>query len=139
MATIYHYCSPEVFDLVIRNRTIRLSDLDKTNDYMEKEWGARLIEMVLVNELRRRNIDIDLKKPYWYSDDCRSHMEYLMKSFLYYRKKQTLIACLSLDGDDLGQWRGYGQDGCGLAIGFDYGKMSRLLNPDGNVEIKTVA
>lgn len=133
MTIIYHYCSPEVFDLVIRNRTIRLSDLDKTNDYMEKEWGSRLIEKVLVEELKKRRIAIDLKKSYWYSDDCLCHLEYLMQSFLYYRKKQTLIACLSLEGDDLGQWRGYG-----LAIGFDYGKMSRLLKFNGNVEIKNV-
>lgn len=138
MATIYHYCSPEVFDLVVKNRTIRLSDLDKTNDYMEKEWGSKLIEKVLCEELCKRDISIDLRTQYFYSDDCTSHLEYLMQSFMYQRRKQTLIACMSYTGDDLGQWRGYGQDGCGLAIGFNRGKMGRLLNADGNVVVKDI-
>lgn len=138
MSTIYHYCSPEVFDLVMRNKTLRLSDLDKTNDYLEKEWGGRLIEKVLNDELQRDSIQIDLRKQYWYSDECQNHIEYLKKSFLYYRKKQSLISCLSYEGDDLGQWRGYGQDGHGLAIGFDYRKMSRLLNLSDKVEMKEV-
>ena len=38
----------------------------------------------------------------------------------------------------MGQWRGYGQDGHGLAIGFDYRKMSRLLNLSDKVEMKEV-
>ena len=62
MSTIYHYCSPEVFDLVMRTKTLRLSDLDKTNDYLEKEWGGRLIEKVLNDELQRDSIQIDLRK-----------------------------------------------------------------------------
>lgn len=44
MQTIYHYCSIETFSLIIKNKAIRLSDLDKTNDYMEKRWGVALIE-----------------------------------------------------------------------------------------------
>lgn len=39
-SVIYHYCSPEVFDLIITEGTIRLSNLDKTNDYMEEEWDS---------------------------------------------------------------------------------------------------
>lgn len=30
---IYHYCSLETFVQIIKNKTIRLSDLNKTNDY----------------------------------------------------------------------------------------------------------
>lgn len=138
VSIIYHYCSPEVFDLVIRNKKLRLSDLDKTNDYLEKEWGGRLIEKVLSEELRKRGIEIDVRQPYWYSQECQNHIDYLQNEFLYYRKKQTLIACFSYEGDDLGQWRGYGQDGCGLSIGFDYRKMSRLMNLSGKIEMKEV-
>lgn len=138
VSTIYHYCSPEVFDLVMRTKTMRMSDLDKTNDYMEKEWGAHLIEEVLSDELKKHGIKIDLREQYWYPNECQNHIDYLKKNFLYYRKKQSLIACFSYEGDDLGQWRGYGQDGHGLAIGFDYRKMSRLMNVSGKVEMKEV-
>lgn len=137
-SVIYHYCSPEVFDLIIRNSTIRLSNLDKTNDYMEKEWGSRLIENVLNNELKKEGINIDLRKPYFYSDNCLCHMEYLMESFLYQKKKQTLVSCMSLAEDDLGQWRAYGQDGYGLAIGFNYAKMGRIFNVHSPIAIQKV-
>lgn len=105
---------------------------------MEKEWGSRLIEEVLRQELQKNNIEIDLRKAYWYSDECRNHIDYLKKDFMYYRRKQSLIACLSYQGDDLGQWRGYGQDGHGLAVGFDYRKMSRLLNSNDSMGMKEV-
>ena len=39
MSNIYHYCSLDTFAQIIKNKTIRLSDLNKTNDYMEKKWG----------------------------------------------------------------------------------------------------
>lgn len=135
---IYHYCSPDVFDLIIRNHTIRLSNIDKTNDYLEKEWGSRLIENVLNNELKREKIEVDLRKSYFYSENCHCHMDYLMESFMYQRKKQTLVACMSLADDDLGQWRAYGRDGCGLAIGFDYAKMGRIFNVNSIIAIKKV-
>lgn len=41
--SIYHYCSLETFSQIIKNKTIRLSDLNKTNDYMEKKWGERFV------------------------------------------------------------------------------------------------
>ena len=34
--TIYHYCSIDTFFSIIQNKTLRLSDLNKTNDSMEK-------------------------------------------------------------------------------------------------------
>ncbi|GMQ62471.1 hypothetical protein [Vallitalea maricola] len=40
--TVYHYCSVDTFFSIIQNKTIRLSDLNKTNDYMEKRWVSNL-------------------------------------------------------------------------------------------------
>jgi hypothetical protein len=33
--TVYHYCSLETFLNIINNKTIRLSDINKSNDYLE--------------------------------------------------------------------------------------------------------
>ena len=51
--SIYHYCSLETFSQIVKNKTIRLSDLNKTNDYMEKKWGKDLLYGVLCDELKR--------------------------------------------------------------------------------------
>lgn len=34
---IYHYCSINTFDSIMRNKTIRLSDITKSNDSKEKQ------------------------------------------------------------------------------------------------------
>lgn len=77
MGNIYHYCSLETFAQSIKNKTIRLSDLNKTNDYMEKKWGMKLLYRILCNELQDRGIAMDLKEDYWYSDNAHNHLEQL--------------------------------------------------------------
>ncbi len=57
---IYHYCSLDTFAEVIKNKTIRLSDLDKTNDYMEKRWGIDLLQEALKKELENNSKSMNL-------------------------------------------------------------------------------
>jgi hypothetical protein len=42
----------------------------------------------------------------------------------------TYISCFSSAKDNLGQWRGYGDDGRGVAIGFNIGILDGLKNND---------
>ena len=77
MELIYHYCSLETFVQIIKNKTIRLSDLDKTNDYMEKRWGMELLQEALKGELEDNCISMDLQEDYWYSKDSHNHIEQL--------------------------------------------------------------
>ncbi len=135
---IYHYCSLDTFAEVIKNKTIRLSDLDKTNDYMEKRWGIDLLQEALKKELVSNSIFMNLLEDYWYSDDAHNHLEQLNNSISYYLDHQTLIACFSLEKDILSQWRAYGQDGEGMAIGFNYDYLKRLLKGHSKISIDKV-
>ena len=45
----------------MQNKCIRLSDLNKTNDYMEKRWSKKYIKEVLKEELNNYNINLNLK------------------------------------------------------------------------------
>lgn len=135
---IYHYCSLDTFAQVIKNKTIRLSDLDKTNDYMEKRWGIELLQEALKKELENNSISMNLQENYWYSDDAHNHLEQLHKDINYYLNYQTLIACFSLEKDILSQWRAYGQDGEGMAIGFNYDYLKRLLKEHKKISINKV-
>src|SRR5262249_7878269 len=38
----------------------------------------------------------------------------------------NFVACFSLDGDSLSQWRAYADDGMGVAIGFSTAELRRL-------------
>ncbi|MFQ9247050.1 MAG: DUF2971 domain-containing protein [Clostridium paraputrificum] len=130
---IYHYCSLETFFAIITNKCIRLSDLNKTNDYMEKRWITTLIEGELISALKEWEIEINLNEDYWYSDNAKSHMKYYkneMESVLYH-EKPVLISCFSEEKDILSQWRAYGNDGMGVSIGFDY-KLLKLLEKGEN-------
>ena len=35
---VYHYCSIDTFFSIIHNSTLRLSDINKVNDYSERKW-----------------------------------------------------------------------------------------------------
>lgn len=35
---VYHYCSVDTFYSIISNQTFRLSDITKSNDYLEISW-----------------------------------------------------------------------------------------------------
>lgn len=125
---VYHYCSIETFFAIITNRCLRLSDLNKTNDYMEKKWTLKLIDSVLMECLNEYKIDVDIKEPYWYEDGINSHLEYFKKTMGEFLNESNpvLITCFSKEKDLLSQWRAYAEDGTGIAIGFDLDILEKL-------------
>lgn len=98
---IYHYCSFDTFKKIFENKTIRFSDAIKSNDTTER---------VALFDLRKEEFKDDLNKLI----RVDSNKELSLDVFL------SLIFCMSKDGDSLGQWRGYGDDGRGVNIGFNY-------------------
>jgi len=138
--SIYHYCSLDTFYKIVSRKSIRLSDLNKTNDYMEKRWILKVLPKALVTEFIDRKINIDLWEKYWYEDGVESHMAYLnafMKETVY-SSSPILISCFSKVGDKLSQWRAYGDDGYGVSIGFNYKKLKKLKSKSRNLDIKNV-
>lgn len=138
MDKIYHYCALDAFVQIIKHKDIRLCDLDKTNDYLEKKWGLSLVQNALVRELYKRNINMNSNKDYWYSEQAFNHIEEIKAEISKLLNHQILVACFSTGGDNLNQWRAYGQDGEGIAIGFDYKKMKSLIKGNHNVMMDKV-
>lgn len=108
METIYHYCLLDTFIQIIKNKTLRLSDLNKTNDYMEKKWGIDFLYYVLCEELQNKGIQMNLRETYWYNGNAHTHLEQLENDIKLYLNHQTLITCFSKEKDMLSQWRAYG-------------------------------
>ncbi|WP_070001132.1 DUF2971 domain-containing protein [Cellulosilyticum sp. I15G10I2] len=138
--SIYHYCTIDTFLAIIQNKTIRLSDLNKTNDYMEKKWANKLIAYALKEQLEEYEIDMDLEEDYWYDEQANNHLRYYKKEIerVLYDESPILISCFSEEKDKLSQWRAYGQDGEGVAIGFNYKLLTQLKDGEYNIFIEKV-
>jgi len=109
---LYHYCSTETFHKIISSRSLRLSALSFSNDYLEGRL-ARIIIRSLSNEH-------DLK--IYQIKNIEDMMDLFENSF------DSHGFCLSGNGDLLSQWRGYADDGNGISIGFSSKYLNNLIS-----------
>ena len=123
--TLYHYCSLPTFYNIIKNKSIWLSDVEKSNDFLE---------LVSMRQLFAKEMDEQIaKKALTYSESFDyKHMMKLndlqIKAHGEIRKAiaKHLFFCLSEKGDLLSQWRGYADDGSGISIGFNRNFLCKL-------------
>ena len=114
-AVVYHYCSVETFYHIISNHTLRLSDIEKSNDFMEKKWATRQCLSY---------IEQNIRSPYYpcsvNPERAAALLEEMKLQFAEYNT-MILAACFSSRRDLLSQWRGYGDNGYGVCIGVSSG------------------
>ncbi|MEE9368963.1 MAG: DUF2971 domain-containing protein [Pontiella sp.] len=109
---LYHYCSVDTFQNIILSKVLWLSDLSKSNDSKE----GKIAPERLGKWLQAKH-------------NCsREECDFVYKLYEEWAsRKHCLGTCFSNDGDLLSQWRGYGDDGRGIAIGFSSDWLSSLL------------
>ncbi|MTI47657.1 MAG: DUF2971 domain-containing protein [Firmicutes bacterium] len=123
----YHYCSLDTFIAIISNKSLRLCDLSKTNDYMERKWILKILEDSLIKAFEQNEIVINLKEDYWYEKGVHNHFSYIFGMLKHYVERSSYIACFSRNGDLLSQWRAYGDNGKGVSIGFNSNLISKAV------------
>ena len=102
---VYHYTTLENFISIIENQSFFFTNLNYLNDRKEYDHGVEIIlETIKVYEASESKLKI-LKI-------VEENLESIYKSSRY-------IACFSNNGDLLSQWRAYGNQGKGIALGFD--------------------
>lgn len=118
---LYHYCSNDAFLKILSNRELWLSDLTLSNDSMEGAW----VREVLLEECRRREVSPHIISAF------ADRFDRMHKTF------SALGFCLSERGDLLSQWRGYADNGAGIAIGFDRKRLTEIARrtADGGIKI----
>lgn len=80
------------------------------NDYMENTY----IDVVIDKSLKKLGVDLD-----------NPNIEKLRRKYKKNKAQwRSYISCLSKSGDSLSQWRAYGDDGQGIAIGFNLSKLN---------------
>ncbi|MDT0358941.1 DUF2971 domain-containing protein [Herbaspirillum huttiense F1] len=109
---LYHYCSPETMLALCSFKKLRFSDLFSMNDFMEVHWGYHIWEMAA------GEVFPVVGKKFLDDIDAIIHESGI--------RVLPLAACLSKSGDVLSQWRAYGDDGRGFAVGFSPSILNNL-------------
>lgn len=135
---LYHYCSLETLIAIISNKCLRLSDLSKSNDYMERKWIMNIVEEALDKSFKDEGIIINLREDYWYAEGVNNHIDYLLEMLRYEVTHSSYITCFSRKGDLLSQWRAYGDDGRGVSIGFDSKLLYKVDSRKNDIYIEDV-
>ena len=123
---VYHYCSLESLNSILNHRSLRLTNILKSNDSMEISWICRYYDGEFENayknasDLLKEKISLERFKGYMrlFTDEFFNENN---ADFRYY------VTCFSYQDDLLSQWRGYADDGRGAAIGFDLDVLKQIV------------
>lgn len=126
---VYHYCSLDTFNLIISNKTLRVSDIRKSNDSEELKWISNgiidsVIKYVLSNNTFCEKYHIDNNKISFIESQLQRAINAVFVNNS--RTMISLVCCFSEVGDLLSQWRGYADDGNGISIGINKKILEQL-------------
>lgn len=99
----YRYAHAGTFLKMLESQTLWFSDLRRMNDWDEYAVGFRMASEIAAEEFPQYTNLLTEISP-----------EQMRVDFM------VLICSFSLDGDCLSMWRGYGDNGAGAAIGYNY-------------------
>ena len=119
---LYHYTTLSSFNEILKSEELHASSVLFLNDSSEFTTAREATLEALEDRARKGDAPL---RPYY--DAFRSVLaHYLPASSLF-------VASLSAARDDLSQWRAYGGDGRGLALGFMRVHLSRQLQAEGHL------
>lgn len=145
---VYHYCDLNTLHSILKNKSLWLSDVKKSNDSEDGNFLLNRIHGYLKFLLQTKNKSkteinniLELLDTYFEAETTRSfNLEYSENNKPVYEQlgcipdeeydcdkfeKPLYAICFSSERDLLSQWRGYAGDGIGVAIGFRTDILSR--------------
>lgn len=148
---LYHYCSVDTFVKIVQNKTLRLSEITKSNDSMECRWLEKeiipdMLEAKL-DELTYKEAEKQTEVPdYKFTSKIRQvlakdRLDYYFEGDIgFIENKLAFASCFSEKQDLLSQWRGYANDGYGVAIGFRTRMFSEItsMSYEMSIDLKKV-
>lgn len=106
---LYHYTDATGLDGIIKNQQIWFTRYTHLNDPTELEYGMSIASDLLIEI--GKNSDLRIKFFCDMINDLFTHKQF-RNAF------DVFVASFSRDKDDLGQWRGYGDNGRGFSLGL---------------------
>ncbi len=118
---LYYYCSPQVFESILKNKELWLSEVTKSNDYAEVKYFLEEILVEIRKMLQYFETKPDAMKESLYKNALKKINKQIEEGYYF-------AICFGESSDSLVLWREYAKSGQGFAIGveeikaFDYFK-----------------
>lgn len=112
---LFHYCSNQKCFGILESQNIRLSDVQKSNDYKE----LSLFFPKIFKEIERLYKEDPFPFKYYELEDEAAFLDLLHLTFRDFDEQfvtgefSNFMLCFSESPDSLSQWRGYAADGKG--------------------------
>lgn len=142
---IFHYCDNHKMANILASKTLRMSDITKSNDYWEVKYFFPYILDALQDEYMANPFTLKYK-----DKGDKTAFNYLLQKeydFLDYEFSKggvaNFVVCFCEEGDMLSQWRGYANDGRGCSLGFSISELKNYCSKNNDaitlerVEYKT--
>lgn len=111
---LYHYTSFFALEKILRNKTLRLGDLQSMNDRKETVYFMDMLESEIINQLAEHSLKKRAK-------------ELMKKARGQVLTDKAYAFCLSKIRDDVAQWDRYAHKGQGISIGFSRRRLEDFL------------
>lgn len=132
---LFHYCSNQKCFGILESQNIRLSDVQKSNDYKE----LSLFFPKIFKEIERLYKEDPFPFKYYELEDEAAFLDLLHLTFRDFDEQfvtgefSNFMLCFSESPDSLSQWRGYAADGKGCCLGFNYKQLLEYCSSNPNV------
>lgn len=127
---IYYYCTNATFLSIVKHRSLWLSDMTQSNDSYEIHRYVEIVVNALKSEAEALTGHEKHRRPPWTAErleDLKSVYTNAAKALSKQEDEYYCLAiCFSDMGNNLSQWRGYGDDGHGISVGFDEDRIEEL-------------
>ena len=127
---VYHYCDNCKMANILSGKTLRMSDITKSNDYEEVKMFFPGILDAIEDEYRKD--EFPLQYMGITNRDALGKLldwEYDILRYEFDRGGVTnFVVCFCEDGDVLSQWRGYADNGKGCSLGFSVKELEEYCN-----------
>lgn len=130
MKNLFHYCSNDKCFNILKSKTIRMSDIQKSNDYNELS--------LLFPRIYDKLLQLYIAKPFpfKYHDKFGVHAinELFAISKIYWQERfdsgdfSNFVLCFSQCEDCLSQWRGYADNAQGCCLEFNFDELKDYCN-----------
>lgn len=116
---VYKYTSYKTLEKNLKNNSLLLTDIQKSNDNTELQLIYKVLKDVFEEEFNKK-----IPKYMEQNFPKEEFIKFYEKNTDFINKAEKAlhiqyVTCFSSSGDMLSQWRGYGNDGEGISIGFD--------------------
>lgn len=129
---LYHYCSTETFNLIIKNKTLRLSNVEKSNDNREKKVLKEIVYGVLLEEYQKNPFPIPMLDGTLSKDPTNFQSFWKQVGLLVYKRIQHITFSISLSSENDSQilWERYGNNRDGVVIGLNASSFNDVFQYD---------